>query len=265
MAKVWIWISVAIIAAICIGVGVWWYYSHASPVSRAPTPTGKWYLVVGTSPDFPPFEYVSKNGTIVGFDMDLIRLLAKKIGYKDIKIVSMDFDSLIPALLKGKIDVIAAGMSITPEREKVVAFTIPYWHADQAVLVRASSSWVPKSMADLSGKVVGVETGTTGADYVKKFVSKYNIKVKEYSSFVLAVQDLVNGRIDAVVMDAPVAKMFTHKYPVKIAFVIHTGEVYGFAVRKSDTKLLQALNEALKQVLNSTEYRKLVEKYFGSG
>ncbi len=263
-AIVWIAIGVAIAIAVGLGVGIWWYYSHTAPSQqKAPTPTGKEYLIVGTSPDFPPFEYIDKSGKIVGFDIDLIRLLAKKIGYKDIKIVSMDFDSLIPALLKGKIDVIAAGMSITPEREKIVAFTIPYWHADQAVLIRASSEWIPKSLDDLKGKVVGVETGTTGADYMKKYASKLGITLKEYTSFVLAVQDLVNGRIDAVVLDSPVAKMFTTKYPVKIAFIIHTGEVYGFAVRKSDTDLLNALNQALKEVLNSTEYKKLVEKYFG--
>ncbi|NPA97292.1 MAG: basic amino acid ABC transporter substrate-binding protein [Crenarchaeota archaeon] len=265
MNKVIAAVVAGVIIAICIGVGVWWYYSHsvAPAKSYASTPTGKEYLIVGTSPDFPPFEYVAKNGSIVGFDIDLIRLLAHKIGYKGIKIVSMDFDSLIPALLHGKIDVIAAGMSITPQREKVVAFTIPYWHADQAVLIRANSKWVPKSLEDLKGKTVGVETGTTGAEYIKKYASKLGINVKEYSSFVLAVQDLVNGRIDAVVLDSPVAKMFTSKYPVKIAFIIHTGEVYGFAVRKSDVKLLHALDQALKEVLNSTAYKKLVEKYFG--
>jgi len=251
-------VVVAVIVVIVIA-GLAYYFA----TSQAPT---KEYLVVGTSPDFPPFEYIDEEGNVVGFDIDLILLLAQKAGYKDIKIVTMDFDSLIPALTQGKIDVIASGMTITEERKKVVDFTDPYWEADQAILVREDSGFMPKSIDDLNGKTVGVQTGTTGADYVKSYAEEHglNINVKEYSSFVLAVQDLVNGRIDAVVVDSPVAKMFEQKYPVTIATIIKTGEQYGFAVRKGETELLQALNKALHEVKNSPEWNKLIEKYFGS-
>lgn len=258
MSRLTIIIAIIVIVGVIAG-SLAYYYT----VLKAPA---KEYLVVGTSPDFPPFEYIAKNGSIVGFDIDLIRLLAQKAGYKDIKIVSMDFDSLIPALTQGKIDVIAAGMTITEERKKVVDFTNPYWDADQAILVRKDSSFKPKSVDDLNGKTVGVETGTTGEDYIKKYAEEHGLKIniKEYSSFVLAVQDLINGRLDAVVMDAPVAKMFENKYPVTVSAIIETGEKYGFAVRKGDTELLQALNKALEEVKNSPEWNKLVEKYFGS-
>ncbi len=237
-----------------------------APITTQSTTKQKKCLRVGTSPDFPPFEYIAKNGSIVGFDMDLIKLVAHKAGYSCVKIISMDFDALIPALQQGKIDVIAAGMTITPEREKVVAFTIPYWEVDQAVIVSKKSNFRPKNLKDLAGKTVGVETGTTAAEYLRKYVKehKVNIKIKRYTSYVLAVQDLVNGRIDAVMLDVPVAKMFTKKYPVVIAFVVKTGEKYGFAVRKSDTELLNKLNQALKEIMNSPEWNKLVEKYFGS-
>lgn len=109
-------------------------------------------MVVGTSPDFPPFEYVASNGSIVGIDIELIKHLTKMMGYDAIKIVSIDFDGPIPALTNGKIDVIAAGMTITEERKKVVAFTIPYWSADQAILVTKNSNFKPKSLSDLEGK-----------------------------------------------------------------------------------------------------------------
>ncbi len=253
-------IVIAVIVIIAIVGGVAYYLSTQHQAAK------KEYLVVGTSPDFPPFEYIDEKGNVVGFDIDLIRLLAQKAGYKDIKIVTMDFDALIPALTQGKIDVIAAGMTITEERKKVVDFTDPYWEADQAILVRKDSNFKPKSIDDLNGKVVGVQTGTTGADYVKNYAKEHNlnIEVKEYSSYVLAVQDLVNGRIDAVVVDSPVAKMFEQKYPVVISAIIKTGEKYGFAVRKGDTELLQALNKALHEVMNSPEWNKLIEKYFGS-
>ncbi len=261
-----------IILIIIIAVAA--YYAIQKPAQTAtqtssPTTTSTAELKllrVGTSPDFPPFEYVAKNGSIVGFDIDLIRLLAKKIGYDDIEIVTMDFDSLIPALKQGKFDVIAAGMTITPEREKEVSFTKPYWNANQAILVRKDSDFKPKSLDDLAGKTVGVQTGTTGEYYVEDYINKtgINIEVKTYSSFVLAVQDLVNGRIDAVVVDTPVAKMFEKQYPVVVSGIIETGEQYGFAVRKEDTQLLNELNKALEEVMNSPEWEKLVEKYFGS-
>lgn len=251
-------VMVAVIVVVVVAVLAYYFVASQAPAKE--------YLVVGTSPDFPPFEYIDEKGNVVGFDIDLIRLLAQKAGYKDIKIVTMDFDALIPALIQGKIDVIAAGMTITEERKKVVDFTDPYWEADQAILVRKDSGFTPKSIDDLSGKTVGVQTGTTGADYVKNYAKEHglNINIREYSSFVLAVQDLVNGRIDAVVVDSPVAKMFEQKYPVAIAVIIKTGEQYGFAVRKGETELLQALNKALREVKNSPEWNKLVEKYFGS-
>ncbi len=250
------YLALAIIAAVAIALAVCVHMHKPHEMGKC--------LIVGTSPDFPPFEYVdSKTGKIVGFDIDLIKLVAEKAGYKCVKIVSMDFDSLIPALQSGKIDVIAAGMSITPERRKIVAFTVPYWEADQAVLVKKGSGFMPKSIEDLKDKKIGVEIGTTGDDYISRIAKNLSIEVKKYKSFVLAVQDLINGRIDAVVLDSPVAKMFTKKYPVVIAFTIKTGEKYGFAVRKSDTELLEKLNKALKEIMSSSEWSKLVEKYFG--
>lgn len=178
----------------------------------------------------------------------------------------MDFDALIPALKQGKIDVIAAGMTITEKRKQEVDFTIPYWNADQAILVRADSDFRPKGPDELAGKEVGVQTGTTGEYYISDYKNKtgINIEIKSYSSFVLAVQDLINGKIDAVIVDTPVASMFEKQYNVVISAVIKTGEQYGFAVRKGETELLNKLNQALKEFMNSTEWNKLVQKYFGS-
>ena len=97
-------------------------------------------LVVGTSADFPPFEYKDpETGEIVGFDIELIKLIAQKIGYDRVEIKDMDFDSLIPALQAGQIDVAIAGMTITEKRKQQVDFSIPYWSADQAVVVRKGS------------------------------------------------------------------------------------------------------------------------------
>ncbi len=232
-------------------------------ISSAGTSSEK-VLVVGTSADFPPFEYKNpKTGNITGFDISLIKLIAKKIGYSKVKIVDMSFDSLIPALQAGKVDVVIAGMTITPQREKVVDFSIPYWTADQAVIVRKNSNIQINSIKDLYGKVIGVETGTTGAIYVKDHVGK-NATIKEYSTYVAALEALLNGQVNVVVLDSPVAKMFVHKYPVKIVYTIQTNEHYGIAVRKGNTKLLNEINQALRQIMNSPEWEKLVNEYFGS-
>ncbi len=260
MASKTLAITVAVIVVVVV-VGALAYWAH----SRG---GGEKCLVVGTSPDFPPFEYIAKNGSIVGFDIELIKILAHKAGYKCVKVVSISFDSLIPALEQGKIDVIAAGMTITPERAQRVDFTNPYWEVDQGVLVRADSNFKPKSVEDLSGHTVGVETGTTAADYLKRINKEkgLNIKIKEYDSYVLAVQDLLNGRIDAVMVDLPVAKMFVNQYKGKLelALVVKTGEKYGFAVKKGNKELLEKLNKALEEVKNSPLWNELVQKYFGS-
>jgi polar amino acid transport system substrate-binding protein len=220
-------------------------------------------LVVGTSADFPPFEYKNTtNGEITGFDIELIKMVAKRIGYDRVEIKDMDFDSLIPSLQAGKIDVAIAGMTITEERKKVVDFSDPYWEADQAVIVRKDSSITVNSVDDLKGKVIGVEKGTTGAEYVKDHLGS-NVTLKEYPGYVEALQALLNGQVDVVVLDSPVANMFVQKYNVKIVYTIKTGEHYGIAVRKGNTELLNKINSALHEIKNSPDWNKLVAKYFG--
>jgi polar amino acid transport system substrate-binding protein len=253
--KYLIYTLIAVIA-LAVGVGAWYYVSVGSG--------GEKVLKVGTSPDFPPFEYVDKNGNIVGIDIDLVKALASKLGYK-VEIVSIDFDGLIQALKSGKIDLIAAGMTITEERSKEVSFTIPYWDADQAILVKTSSGFKPSSLSDLAGKTVGVQTGTTAEELVNDFVNKSgaDIEVKSYSSYVLAVTDLENGRVDAVIIDVPVAKMFASKYgDLTVSGIIKTGEHYGLAVRKDDTELLNSLNKGLEKFLKSQEWQQIINKYF---
>lgn len=117
-------------------------------------------------------------------------------------------------------------------------------------------------MDDLNGKVIGVEKGTTGAEYVKKHLGS-NVTLKEYPGYVEALQALLNGQVDVVVLDSPVANMFVQKYNVKIVYTIQTGEHYGIAVRKGNTELLNKINSALKSIKNSPDWNKLVAKYFG--
>lgn len=111
-----------------------------------------------------------------------------------------------------------------------------------------------------------MQSGTTAEAYLHDYVNRtgLNIDIKSYSSYVLAVQDLVNGRIDAVLVDSPVASMFAKKYSVAVSAVIETGESYGLAVRKEDTELLNKLNKALEEFLKSPEWENIISKYLGS-
>jgi polar amino acid transport system substrate-binding protein len=246
----------AVVILILAVTGAYYYTSSTQPVQEQPK-----LLVVGTNTPFPPFEY-TQNNTVTGFDIETIRALAKMSGYDDVVVKDLPFDSLITALQQGQIDVIAAGMTITADRQQQVDFTNSYWEADQSILVR-NGTFLPQSLMDLKGKTVGVQTGTTGADLAEKNNATLG-PIKEYDTFLLAVLDLVDGRLDAVIVDSPVAVAFTNQYPVLVASTVKTGEVWGFAVKKGNTTLLNALNAALAAFKNSPQWNALIQKYFGT-
>ena len=219
--------------------------------------------IVGTSADFPPFEYV-ENGKYVGFDMDLINAIAKAEGF-NVQIRDMSFDSLIPALKAGVIDIAIAGITITDERQKIVDFSEPYWYANQDVIVKKDSKF---NVTVLCGNhTIGVQTGTTGDLWVSDnlvkpgYLNKNN--VKRYQSFIYSLQALLNGSVDANVLDSPVAERFAKMKPVKIVATLVTGETYGIAVKKDNSELLDKINDGLKKVKTSGEMSNLIDKYFG--
>ena len=216
---------------------------------------------VGTSAGFPPFEYVEK-GEYVGFDMDLMREMAKEMGF-EIEIIDMSFDSLIAGLVSGNLDIIAAGMTITDQRAKVVDFSDPYWTADQSISVKEDSDL---SITVLFGDHnIGVQTGTTGDLWVEEHLEKPGIltgRYKRYDTFVLAMTDLVNGNLDAVVLDSPVGDRFAKVRPVKTIGVIKSDEKYGLAVKKGITQLLNTVNEGLKRLEENGTIDELIKKYF---
>ena len=161
-------------------------------------------LRVGTEPAFAPFEF-QKEGSdeFTGFDMDLIRAIGTKLGYK-VEISSMGFDALIPALNSGNIDVAIAGMSITDERKKVVVFSDPYYTSGLIVMVKKDDDTI-KGFSDLEGKRIAVQIGTTGAN---KAGEVKNAKVTAFNDNTAAAMELKNGGADAVINDSPVLKYY---------------------------------------------------------
>ena len=221
-------------------------------------------IIVGTSADFPPFEYM-EGDEIVGFDVEMITDILTSQNYT-VEVQDMAFDSLIAALQTNKIDVIVAGMSITAERLQEISFSNPYFEADQSVLIKSDSGIVINNESDLENLTVGVQTGTTGDDWV--FETLVNTsktpdeKYKQYETYDLAVLDLKAGRIQIIVLDKPVAQALSADGDLKIALTIITNENYGIGVRKGDTELLQKINTGLAELKASADWNTLVIKYF---
>lgn len=219
--------------------------------------------VVGVDGAYPPYTYMQSNGTITGFDAESIEWIAAQKGFR-VKIEPMDWDGLIPALNAHKIDMIYSGMTITPERQEEVNFSVPYLSINQTFAVLNTSS---VTMDDImAGKaVIGAQRGTTGAYWVEKnliengTMSKDNLKL--YDNFPLAVTDLTNQRVDTTIYDRPSQLSAIEDKPAHIIGEINTGETYGVALRKDDTALLATLNDGLGELMASPKWQELLEKY----
>lgn len=160
--------------------------------------------VVGTNAEYPPFEYV-ENGEIAGFDAEIIKEAAKRMGI-EYKWLNTNFDGLIPALQTKKVDIVIAGMSVTPEREKAVNFSIPYLTSNVAIVTNSKNPI--KNMNDLSGKSYGVELGTTKEASARKIDGA---EVVPFSSTTGALVALKSGKIDGMVLDESVSSKYIEK------------------------------------------------------
>lgn len=233
-------------------------------INILPTWAAQEKIIVGTSADWPPFEWVDANNNFVGFDMDLLKVIAKSHGY-DVEIQDIGFDSLIPALQSGKVDVLAAGMTLTEERAAVADASNTYWSGDQGVMVREDSE-LNIATALAGGYSIGAQRGTTQADWLEDNLVEEGVNVKSlelYETNDLGIMDLVNKRIDVFVADTPAAEAFAKTNPIKIIGTINTEEQYVFFVQKGDPKgLLPLLNEGLNEIKMSSVWNNLVNAYF---
>ncbi len=218
------------------------------------------YLVMGTNAEFPPFETLGgANGSeVVGFDVEVAKAIAAKVGLP-LKIEDMKFDSLLPALGSGKVDMVLAGMTINEERRQNVDFSAPYYKATQVVLVPAGG-FVPASKEELKGKIIAVQLGTTGDGVAAEITGQEN--VRPFTSAMDAVVELTNLKVDCVIIDEQPAIQFAKKNPglalVRLAF---DDEFYGVAVKKGNAELLAKINEALGEIAADGRYDQFVEQW----
>lgn len=212
-------------------------------------------LVMVTNAEFPPYEF-HENNDIVGIDADIAKAIAEKLGM-ELEIQDMAFDSLIPAVQSGKADFTAAGMTVNEDRKKNVDFTDTYAEAAQVIIVKDGSDI--KSPDDLKGKKIGVQTGTTGDIYAEDIE---NGEIQRFNKGMEAVMALNQGKVDAVIIDREPAKVFVKENAgLKILDEAFTEEEYAIAVKKGNTELLDKMNGAIKELKESGELKKIVDKY----
>lgn len=219
-------------------------------------------LRVATEPTFAPFEFQEEGSDkLSGFDMDLIRAIGTKMGYK-VEIANMGFDALIPALNTGNIDVAIAGMSITDERKQAVGMSDPYYTSGLIVMVQKDNNDI-KGIEDLKGKRIAAQIGTTGA---AKAHSVEGAVVTEFNTNTESAMELTNGGVDAVINDSPVIGYYLAQGGSEVAKTVGDvmeAEQYGIAVKKDNTKLLEDINKALAELKKDGEYDKIYKTWFG--
>lgn len=211
-------------------------------------------LVMVTEATFPPYEF-REGGKIVGIDVDLMKAVAKKTG-RELVVEDMSFDSVIAAVQAGKADVAASGITVTDERKRQVGFSHPYVTAQQVVIVPKDSEI--RGSADLKGKRIGVQHGTTGDLYVTK-----NIREPErFPNGSLAVAALDAGKLDAVVLDGEPSKVHValHENLVILDEPLTTEE-YAIAVNRKNTALLEEINAVIDELRENGGLEKIKAKY----
>ena len=233
----------------------------AVPSAVVPTfAAGELTITVATDATWPPMEIVDANKNIIGFDIDFMNAVAKQAGFK-VKYQNTAWDGIFAGIAAGKYDAIISSVTITDERKKTMDFSIPYINAGQVLIVPKTSTAVV--LADLKGKNVGAQLGTTGAFEVQKV---QGVVMKTYDEIGLAFEDMAAGRIVGVVCDTPVAADYAlqkaeYRDKFKIVGEPFTEEVYGIVVQKGNQKLLDLINKGIRAVQAKGIDKELAKKW----
>ena len=205
-------------------------------------------IVVATNPEWPPMEFLDDEKRIIGYDIDMMNAI----------------DGIFAGIAAGNYDVIASAVTITPERQKAFAFSVPYYDVRQIVVLRKGDS--AANFEALKGRVIGGQIGTTGIFVAQK--SGVDMTIREYDSVGLAMQDLINSRIDAVICDSPVALYYANQKEgfadhLSVAFRTEATESFGFVVQKNRKDLVERLNKGIEAVRAKGIEAELIRKWMG--
>lgn len=213
---------------------------------------------------WPPMEMLDDQKQPTGYSPEYIKEVAKAAGF-DVNVINQAWDGIFGGVATGKYDIVASSTTITPERQKQFDFSDPYYEVVQAVVLPAGKSI--NSLEELKGKKVGGQIGTTGIFVMRK--AGFDPKdLQEYDDVGLAIQDLVGGRLDAVICDDPVAMYYVNKKPdtagkLNLSYKTDDKEYYGFTVRKGRQDLVEKINSGIKAVKESGKDAELRKKWMG--
>jgi len=224
------------------------------PASAAPEE-----LVIGTDATYPPLEFL-QAGRFEGFDIDLGSAVAREIG-RPVRWVNSAFDGIFAALQAGKFDLVMSAVTITEDRRRSLDFSMPYYTAGQALACRKAGPR-HEALARLDGRTVGIQINTTAKEVLRK---RPAVRIREYNSIDLALLDLQNGGLDAVMTDSPVLRYMLHRGYSDLAMTgsLFTEEHYGIVARKGSDQLLRQVNRALIRLEERGEPARLHTKWFG--
>lgn len=229
----------------------------------APAPAAVAKIVVGLDDNFPPMGFRDEKGALVGFDIDLAREAAKRLG-AEVEFKPIDWNAKEAELGGKRVDVLWNGLTITEPRKEKIAFTAPYLENRQIVIVTAQSA--VKTKADLAGKVIGVQEGSSAVEAIGKDPAGKTVKqLKKFGDNVTALMDLTAGRLDALVVDEVVGRYYTAKKPGEYAILDeHFGtEEYGVGVRKDDAELLGKIQKAMDEMKKDGAAARISNQWFG--
>lgn len=234
--------------------------SHWEAIEKA----GK--LKIGTSADYPPFEYVDENGEFAGFDVEIMKAVGDQLGV-EIEIVDMPFDSLIAAVQEGKIDMSVSAFNYSEERDEVVDFTIPYYNAEDGFLVSSDFAGKITAPEDIAQYVVGAGPGTTQDGWIQENLIDAGLMSEDnyfkYDRIDQAALDVKSGRIDVLMAEAAVINAFAREMEgLQVAYVgqMSSGPV-NMVIPQGDTELGEKLNAAIQELLEAGFMDEMVVKY----
>jgi len=268
-------VAVALIV-LCVGVAIGYYYSQSQIPPPPPKRVSllekikqKKQIVVGTSADYPPYEFIDPTTKkITGLDVEIVEAVAKELGVT-VKWEDMPFDALIAAAQAGKIDMIAAAMGLKAERLPKLEYSIVYEQGDNVIVVKGDSAVKPFTDLAEAGKLglkIGVQTGTIQEGRINDLVKAGKAKkenVISYERVDLMISDLVAGRIDAAMIDKPVADSFATRYAIKVVYT-EWAPPKCLWIPKGEKELLEAVDTAMLKLYSTGVIQQLINKWHGS-
>ncbi len=275
--KAVLYLVVGLVIGLVIGGVVGWF---AKPMPHIPTaqelcaypkgkfteePKGEVTIIHGFDANYPPFTYVAPNGTALGFDVDVVDWMAKKYGWKVIH-KPWDWSTIVTALEKGDIDIIASGMTVTAERCKKIWFSVPYYTYIHQLVTRSDVKMSAEEILN-SGQYIAVQLGATADEWADRLLKAgYNFKKLGLDSYVAAVEAVLNGRAIACITDSAFFEPYLKQHPeiadkLKVVTTLGAPECYAIATRPEDKWLRDKINEALWELMHSPEWDKLLEKW----